>query len=319
MGAWEPAGPFEENLCSAFAAHDLARCLALLRLAQLALPVSPAAAAGREPVAWPAASDSEGTWILAYTSAGAMRAGIGAASPHHRVVTLPELAAGWPDPRWGLAVNPGLPVHLFLRSGTVARLAVPSPAEERLADPGAGLPVMQKLLTPRDLYAYLAEGESRVSGYCHNALDVAHIATPAVLADAVGMASVEGVVTDEGSVNMLRWAAVGLNLYRTPYGGVDEESMAAVDGWLVEEPPFVGLGLAPNVDQVIREYKLDGVGLPHGAEIWELTDAGVQRRRAVYDGDLERWLLVRPRPSGQDSTGAADDGEPGPSAGGDPR
>ncbi|MFC7380817.1 SseB family protein [Sphaerisporangium rhizosphaerae] len=296
MEGWKPAGAFEEGLGSAFAAGDLALCLGLLRLAQLALPVSPAAAAGLEPVAWPTASDAEGTWILAYTSARAMRAGIGEVTAHHRVVTLPELAAGWPDPRWGLAVNPGLPVHFFLRSGTVARLAVPSLAEERLADPGAGLPVVQKPLTPRDLYAYLAEGETRVSGYCHRALDVAHIATPAVLADALGMAEVDGVLTDEGSVNLLRWAAVGLNLYRTPYGGVDEESRAAVEGLLIEEPPFVGLGLAPNVDQVIREYKVDGVGLPHGAEIWELTDAGVQHRRAVYDGDLERWLLVQAAP-----------------------
>ncbi|MFB9252063.1 SseB family protein [Sphaerisporangium melleum] len=293
MREWEPVSPFERNLAAAVAADDLALCLGMLRLAQFALPVSPAAAAGHEPVAWPTASDAEGTWILAYTSAEAMAAtGVGGVTPHHRVVTLPELAAGWPDPRWGLAVNPGLPAHVRLRSGTVARLAVPTLTEERLASPGSGLPLMQKLLTPLDLYAYLAEGRSRVSGYCHNALDVAHIATPAVLADALGMADVAGVVTDEGSVNMLRWAAVGLNLYRTPYGGVDEEAMAAVGGWLVEEPPFTGLGLAPNVDQVIREYKVDGVGLPHGAEIWELTHAGTQIRRAVFDGDLERWLLV---------------------------
>ena len=36
-------------------------------------------------------------------------------------------------------------------------------------------------------------------------------------------------------------------------------------GWVVEEPPFSGLGLGRNVDRVVREYKVDGVGLPHGA------------------------------------------------------
>ncbi|WP_248961051.1 SseB family protein [Sphaerisporangium perillae] len=299
MGEWEPASPFEEGLGSAFAAGDLALCLALLRLAEFALPISPDAAAGREPVAWPTVTDDERTWMPAYTSAEAMEAALGGVTAYHRIVTMTELAAGWPDPRWGLAVNAGLPVHFFLESGTVARLAVPSLSEERLADPASGIPVMQKLLTPRDLRSYLMEEESRVSGYCHRAGDVAHIATPAVLADALGQASVEGVVTDGGSVHMLRWGAAGLNLYRTPYGGSDEETMAAVAGWVIEEPPFIGMGLAPNVDQVIREYKVDGVGLPHGAEIWELTDAGIERRRAVYDGDRERWMLVDVRPPGE--------------------
>jgi hypothetical protein len=86
---------------------------------------------------------------------------------------------------------------------------------------------------------------------------------------------------------------VGLDLYRTPYGGIDEESRDAVAGWVVEEPPFVGMGLVPNVDQVIREYRIHGVGLPHGAEIWELTVAGTEHRRAIYHGDLRRWLLIQ--------------------------
>ncbi|MEV6982940.1 SseB family protein [Sphaerisporangium sp. NPDC051017] len=301
MRDWEPAGPFEVELAAAFAEGDLARCLILLRRADLALPIGPDAAAGRAPVAWPTASDAERTWIVAYTSAEAMRARVGGLTGHHRIVSLAEMAAGWPDLRWGLAVNPGLPVNFFLEPGTVARLAVPSLADDRAADPGAGTPVVQKLLTPADLYAYLAEGRTRVSGYCHHALDVAHIATPVVLADALARSRDEGVVTDEGSVHILRWHAVGTALYRTPYGGTDEETRAAVAGWVIEEPPFAGMGLVPNVDQVIREYKIDGVGLPHGAEIWELTAAGVEHRRALYDGDLERWMLVHAAdPAGHD-------------------
>ncbi|WP_250562998.1 SseB family protein [Sphaerisporangium fuscum] len=303
MGEWRPSGPFEESLSTAFAGGDLALCLAMLRLAEFALPITPSAAAGEERAAWPTADDGERTWVLAYTSAAALKAGTGGAEPYHRIVTMPELAAGWPDLRWGLAINPGLPVHFFLEPGTVARLAVPTMAQERVISGAPGLPVVQKPLTPDDLYTYLLEGESRVSGYCHNAQDVAHIATPAVLADAVGLAEVPGVVTDQGAVNLLRWAAVGLNLYHTPYGGLDEEGRAAVDGHIIEEPPFVGMGLAPNRDRVVREYKVDGVGLPHGAEIVELTDAGVERRHAVYDGDLERWLLVNE--DGTDAAGLA--------------
>ncbi|MDH2425066.1 SseB family protein [Sphaerisporangium sp. TRM90804] len=308
MGEWEPSSPFERHLQAAHAMGDLALCLGLLRAAEFALPLSAAAAAGEEPAAWPTADGGERVWLVAYTSAQAMRAATGGLTDHHRVVSLPELAAGWPDPGWGLAVNPGLPVGFFLEPGTVARLAAPSPAHDRAAEPGSGAPIMQKPLRPADLYAYLAEGGSRVSGYCHQAMDVAHIATPAVLADALGQASEEGVLTEQGSVNLLRWRAAGLSLYRVPYGGTDELTRAAVAGWVIEEPPFTGMGFAPNVDQVIREYKIDGLALPHGAEIWELTVSGVEFRRAVFDGDLARWLLVHESRPDETSPGEAPSG-----------
>lgn len=319
---WRPESPFEKRLQAAFAAEDLPVCLGLLRQAEIGLPVTRAAAEGREPTAWPTFTGGGRTWMAAYTSIDAMRAVLGDTAEHVRVVTFAELAAGWPDPRWGLAVNPGLSTFFFLEAGTVARLAVPSLAQERLAEPGSGPPIMQKLLRPADLYAYLVEGESRVSGYCHRARDVAHIATPAVLADALGQAHEEGVVTGQGSVNILRWRAVGLDLYRTPYGGVDEASRVAVAGWVIEEPPFVGMGLVPNADQVIREYKVDGVGLPHGTEIWELTVDGVEYRRAVYDGDLGRWFLVDTVPAGEAPADADASGGPattwGPETAGGP-
>ncbi|GGO77442.1 SseB family protein [Nonomuraea cavernae] len=287
MEGWGARSPFEEELEAAHAAGDLARCLSLLREADFALPISAEAAAGLERPAWATVTDDERTWVAAFTSVEAMRAVTGVTT--YRVTSLAELAAGWPDPHWGLAVNPGLPVAFPLESGTVARLAVPSMAQDLVLDPGSGLPVVQKLLRPSAIHALLVDGEARVSGYCHHALDVAHIATPSVLAEALGEPD---VVTDDGSVNILRWHAAGPALYRTPYGGVDEDTMAAVAGWVVEEPPFIGLGLVPNVNQVIREYKIDGVGLTHGAVIVELTPEGVERRRAVYDGDAGRWLLV---------------------------
>lgn len=284
-----PSSPFEEALWAAFEAGATALCLSLLKDADLALPISAAAFEGTEPVAWPTARDGDRTWMLAYTSVEAMVAASATFTEHHRVVSMLELAAGWPDSRWGLAVNPGLPVSFLLESGTVARLAVPTLVQDLALAPRSGVPVMQKLLRPSDIHDLLSGGEPRVSGYCHHALDVSHIATPAVLAEALGQPD---LVTPEGALNLLRWRPVGLDLYRTPYGGVDEERRDAVAGWVVEEPPFVGLGLVPNPDQVIREYKVYGVGLTHGAEIWELKHDGIERRRAVYHGDLRRWFLV---------------------------
>ncbi|MDF2706666.1 SseB family protein [Nonomuraea muscovyensis] len=288
MGGWEPESPFEERLRDVLAAGEVARGLALLRGADFALPITEAAAAGRERPVWATMDGGGRTWVAAFTSVEAMRAITGFAT--YRVSSLTELAAEWPDPRWGLAVNPGLPIGLPLESGTVARLAVPTMAQELALVPGSELPVVQKLLRPGDLHALFGDGETRVSGYCHHAMDVAHIATPTVLAAALGQPE---MVTPDGSVNILRWRAAGPALYRTPYGGLDEEGMAAVAGWVVEEPPFVGLGLVPSPGRVIREYKVDGVLLTHGALVMELTVEGVERRRAVYDGDTGRWFLIQ--------------------------
>ncbi|GIH45204.1 SseB protein N-terminal domain-containing protein [Microbispora rosea] len=274
---------FERRLGAAYDAGDTAACLSMLRDTELALPAPPEGGA-----AWPTITAPDRVWLPAYTSVEAMRAATGLSRV--RITSLAELAAGWPDPRWGLAVNPGLPVRFLLESGTVARLAVPTLAQDRRAEPEPALPVVQKPLTPYDLRTHLGEGESRVSGYCHHALDVAHVATPAVLADALGRGADDGLISGEGSLFLLRWRTVGLNLYRTPYGGIDEAGMAAVAGWVIEEPPFVGMGLAPNVDSLVREYKVDAVRLPHGSEIVELTAAGTEVVRAVHDGDLGRWL-----------------------------
>ncbi|WP_249346355.1 SseB family protein [Microbispora sp. H11081] len=276
------ASAFERRLGAAYDAGDLAVCLTMLRDTELALPLPP-----HGDPAWVKITAPDRVWLPAYTSFEAMTAATGLS--HGRVTSLAELAAGWPDPRWGLAVNAGLPVRFLLEPGTVARLAVPTLAQDHAAEPEQALPVVQKPLAQGDLRAHLGEGEPRVSGYCHHALDVAHVATPAVLLDVLGRGADEGLLTGDGSVFLLRWRTVGLNLYRTPYGGTDEAGMAAMAGWVVEEPPFTGMGLAPNPDHPVREYKVDAVRLPHGSEIVELTTAGTEIVRAVYDGDLGRW------------------------------
>ena len=210
MQDWAPT-PFEQQLV---AAADVAGALSLLRPAQLLLPVSPAAAAGEEPPAWTTVPTPERTWLLAYTSVEAMVAATRGALTHGRVSSLPELAAGWPDPRWGLWVNPGLPGDLALESGTVARLAAPTMAEDRQAHPDVAHPVVEKLLTHDELAALLAEGVGRVSGYVHPVVDVEHIASPAGLVAALGRAAdAPELVSRQGSVHLLRWPAVGPERY----------------------------------------------------------------------------------------------------------
>lgn len=280
---------FEERLRREHSQGDLTACLTLLRFADFACPVSDAAARGEEQVAWPTVTGADRVWVAVYTSAEAMREATGDAAGHFRVLSLVELAAGWPDLRWGLAVNPGLEPSFLLEPGTLARLAVPTLEQDLAAEPDSGVPIVQKLLTVAQIQELLDGERPLVSGYCHHALDVAHIATPSVLAEALLM---EEALTAEGAVNLLRWPAIGLRLYRTPYGGTDDKGRAAVAGWVIEEPPFTGMGLVPNASQTIREYKVAGVGLPHGAEIVELAADGQERARARYDADHGRWLMA---------------------------
>lgn len=308
VAAWTPASPFEETLLSAYEAGDTAQCLTLLRGATLALPISEAAADGREPPTWMTVPSEERTWVLAYTSVEGMDIGTGGAGTHARLSSLPELAAGWPAHAWGLAINAGLPMNFFFESGTLARLAAPSLREDSAADPAAHSPLMQKLLTSAEVYDMLGAGKARISGYVHQLADVAHIATPTVLVDCLGRtAETEFVMTAGGGVNLLRWPAVGLDLYRSPYGGTDEAARDAVFGWLIEDPPFNGLGFSPNPSQLIREYKVDGILAPHGAELWELDEEGAEHRFALFDGDRESWVLVTQVPADIEEDDDTDD------------
>ncbi|MEI4270335.1 SseB family protein [Klenkia sp. LSe6-5] len=287
-----PDDVFGAALEAAAAAGDTAGCLALLRTAELALPLTAAAHAGTEDPAWPTA-DAEGrTWVLAYTSVARMQQLTGGQATHCRAVSFAELAAGWPDTRWGLAVDPGAEHPFFLESGTVARLAAPTLVQDAQAEPDRLPPVVQQVLSPADVAGRLAADEGRVSGYVHHARDTAHLGAPTAVVEAVG----RGHETDEllsatGSVTLLRWAVVGRELYRTPLGGTDPERRDAVAGWVVEEPPFTGTGFAAP-DSLVREYRVHGLLLPHGAQMFELEPDGTERRRAVWDGLRETWVLV---------------------------
>lgn len=293
MHPWQPASPLEEELLQVVTAGDAAAVGALLHMASLALPVTAAAFAGDEAPAWPTVTTPERTWIVTYTSVESMQIGTDDAFEHARDSSLAELAAAWPDHSWGLVINPGLPAQVQLDVAALARLAAPSLLEDREVEPAARTPLMQKLLRHSDIHETFERGVTRVSGYCHQAMDAAHVATPKLLVEALGRKDeMDALMTDAGSVNLLRWPAVGLELYPNAFGGTDEASRAAVDGWLIEEPPFAGLGFVAN--QLIREYKVDGVSLPHGATICELAEDGTTYPRAVLDADPGQWQLIPP-------------------------
>jgi hypothetical protein len=95
----------------------------------------------------------------------------------------------------------------------------------------------------------------------------------------------------DDEVYVLRWTAYRPNLYRIPYGGRDEAGMRAMQGWMIERPPFRGNGFAPSESSdVIAEFKVDSARLPHGAQMWRMTREGQETLVALLDADGPRWL-----------------------------
>ena len=69
--------------------------------------------------------------------------------------------------------------------------------------------------------------------------------------------------------------------------------MQAMQGWVIERAPFRGNGFAPSdSEDVIAEFKVDSVRLPHGAQLWRLDADGSSRLVARLDADGPTWVRV---------------------------
>ncbi|MER7888723.1 SseB family protein [Micromonospora sp. NPDC094482] len=122
MTEWEPATEAEAAMRDALRANDQELYFRILARTELLLPVS-TPAVGQTPAGWGTWTTGGRTHVLAFTSSGALRACLGENSGASRRVPYPELAAGWPNPEWWLAVNPGLPVEGYLPAWFVAQLS----------------------------------------------------------------------------------------------------------------------------------------------------------------------------------------------------
>jgi hypothetical protein len=140
---------------------------------------------------------------------------------------------------------------------------------------------------------FLDRGYDRVSGFVHRASEAAHLTTLDELYDALGLAYPGSPFkANDDELYMLRWVAYRPNLYRIPYGGRDETGMRAMQGWVIERSPFRGNGFAPSErSDVIAEFKVDSARLPHGAQMWRLSEGG-ETLMALLDSDGPRWLPV---------------------------
>jgi len=313
-----PANSVEESLLEAAEAGSTDRFLSTLLLARILIPGWD----GDGPLdatEWATNDVPGGLHLVVFTSHERMAERVG---PDVRGswIKFTKLIRSWPGPSVAFAVNPESQIGATLPGDEVVQLAnwaaesglgaddpedvagEPQPAEEPAPRPTfepqaqTGPIMMQKPITPEQLSYYLERGYDRVSGFVHRAGEVAHLKAPGQLYLALGLnyagSSFDPTATE---AYVLRWRAYRANLYRIPYGGQHEAAMRAMEGWVIERPPFRGNGFAPSeTSDVIAEFKVDSARLPHNAQIWRLHGEGEEELVAVLDADGPRW-----RPAGE--------------------
>ncbi|MCM4079364.1 SseB family protein [Paractinoplanes hotanensis] len=311
-----PANDVERDLFDAAGGHSTDAYLSTLLLATVLVPVAnhsrPGSSPGESGFAFRTEQVDGETFLVVFTSKDRLAEHY--SEPTRTVgVRFYELIRNWPDPAWSFAVNPDGPIGakypgpqvialaswaaesgLGLDPESPADDAVPVPAPEPASDDAQHATVMQKTLPPEQVDYYLERGYDRVAGFVHRATEVEHLRTPAELLGALGL-SYDGSPhqADAKEAYVLRWPAYRPSLYRIPYGGQNEQALKAMDGWVIERSPFRGNGFAPGEGRdVIAEFKVDSVRLPHGAQLWRMDADGAERMVAIFDNDGPTWRRV---------------------------
>nr|WP_205863449.1 SseB family protein [Planosporangium thailandense] len=313
QAGFTPANEVESALLDAASEGSTDSFLSTLLLAKVLMPGpagDPLAATDR----WYTEEVDGQRYAVVFTSDERLREHLGDDSPASWV-RFTQLISSWPGEGLWFAVNPGSPIQATLPGVQILTLATwaagegltderpepevpaaePEPLHHSITPPPAPGPVlMQKTISAQQVPYYLDRGYDRVSGFVHRASEVAHLRTPPELYNALGLGYSESRFSpDDAEVFVLRWAAYRGNLYRIPYGGQNEAAMQAMQGWVIERPPFRGNGFAPSESRdVIAEFKVDSVRLPHGAELWRLDSQGTETLVARFDADGPRWQRV---------------------------
>jgi hypothetical protein len=319
-----PANEVEANLLAAASDNQTDTFLSTLLLARVLVPVpageSTTAAPGDPNFAWRREQIDGQPFVVVFTSPERMEEHLGS-GVDSITVKFVQLIRAWPDESWSFSVNPGTPVGATLPGAQIRALAAwaaevglsddPSVAFDKAAPTTTTRPekqhtvVMQKPIAPTQVAYFLERGYDRVSGFVHRASEAAHLTTPEQLYAALGLGYPGSPFKpSDDEVYVLRWTAYRPNLYRIPYGGRDEAGMRAMQGWVIERPPFRGNGFAPSESSdVIAEFKVDSARLPHGAQMWRVSRDGSETLVALLDSGEPRWRRVEV--AAEDKSGSA--------------
>lgn len=291
---WSPANDLEAAMYRALADNDPASSLRLLASAVLILPVPPASAGEQERGRWLATTVDGRRCLPGFTSPEAMHAG-GFPASEYRTMRLRDLAAIWPAPDCMLFLDPLTPLQCPIAAADLIRLGSAQVVDilhhpEGTETPAVGA-VMQKFLSARQGLALLQRNDGIVSGYTVAYHEIAHLDTLEALLKALNLPDLNpDIPADAVSICALRWLAVGQHLYRIPYGGTNAAEMAALDGWVIEEPPFHGTGFLDGAVPAVQLYRVDGLHLTHGAELVEISNGRADAVIATYDCDQATWM-----------------------------
>lgn len=328
-----PANETESNLLVAAEENNTDAFLSTLLLAQVIVPVPAGTSMAARPrdhdFPWQIARMDGQPFISVFTSPERLSeqrsASLAAATSVS--VRFVQLIGAWPSEEISFAVNPGSPVGATLPGSQIVALAAWAKDVGLREEPGAevmlaakknesvpstgvaGAPVngavqatvMQRTVPHTQVPFYLERGYDRVSGFVNRASEVAHLNSPKLLYRALGLSYAgSDFVEDDTEVHVVRWVAHRSDLYRLPYGGQHEAGMRAMQGWVIERPPFRGNGFAPGDTDVVAEFKVDSVRLPHGAQMWRLGADGTETLVATFDSDTTKWT---PPPFGYGGAG----------------
>ncbi|MFG2038960.1 SseB family protein [Dactylosporangium sp. NPDC048998] len=313
---FRPANTVEKDLLEAVQANSTDRFLSTLLLAKVLIPFW----TGDGPVTpanWRTEHMNGLPHLVVFTSQERMTERLGA-DAQGSWIKFTRLIRHWPPgDQLAVAINPESPAGAVLPGTEVVQLATwatelglgvddpdeqPAPESSRPAPqaaprpayepPGSGREqVMQKPISPEQLSHYLERNYDRVSGFVHRAGEVAHLQTPEQLYNALGLGYAgSSFKPDADEAYVLRWIAYRGDLYRIPYGGSSHDAMRAMEGWVIERPPFRGNGFAPSeTGDVIAEFKVDSARLPHNAELWRVRRDGREDLIARLDADGPAW------------------------------
>nr|WP_330186445.1 SseB family protein [Dactylosporangium sp. AC04546] len=311
---FQPANTTERELFEAVQANNTDRFLSTLLLAKVLVPYWDGEGAVA-PQNWRTEHMNGVPHLVVFSSQDRMEDRLGE-DALGSWIKFTRLIRQWPPgDQLAFAINPESPAGAVLPGSEVIQLATwaaemglgvdepeepyapakpheeaqPRPAFEPPAS--GGQLVMQKPISPEQLSYYLERNYDRVSGFVHRASEVAHLQTPEQLYNALGLGYAgSSFKPDADESYVLRWIAYRGDLYRIPYGGSSQEAMRAMEGWVIERPPFRGNGFAPSeTSDVIAEFKVDSARLPHDAELWRLRRDGRQELIARLDADGPNW------------------------------
>jgi type III secretion system (T3SS) SseB-like protein len=323
--ASEPSNPFEEALAEAAVAEDIEAYARALLGADLVLPIDPNGSATREltdpDFPWTRMTD-EGNSIVAFTSDERFREILGGGQ-ESVTMRFADIAAGWPDPEIGLAVNPGHAFGAVLNGSAVFIVGQRAHHFEEIAVKAINEARARNDLTEGQQFQLAQQRVAEEMAKLGVEFDAAPAAPPAAgppAEPAGGVAGLEGEIrelmaaVEDGRPG--QWVQVvvlaaqrdrylrqghdrvaGL-VHRRPSGAVPLHDLYQRLGLLGDGSPF---GADDDRGFLLRWWEDDGtafqapemtgLAVPDGASFWQVDRAGHERLLARY-GAGSGWTIV---------------------------